>query len=374
MPTFNYRQFQCLRQIPLPLNSVTGEEEKFSSFHMTPDWRYLITMSYLMVNNQRSLPEIMRFWDWRTGEVERRVEVFIPFFSPHLITPDGQYAIGKAEENRVEIWSLQTGEPVRQLSGHRGMVGRIAVSPDGNTIATSGWDQNASYRDIPVDGPGTTIAEDRTIMLWDWQNGKLLRTLNTEAENILVLRFHPDGQTLFSAHNYGSSQQRHKSGWRVWNWQTGELLKAFPNIPTNLFGMSRDGSAIVTDFYQEPADGQKAFRVWDASTGEPIQTFRASHTLKWICFSPDDRLLLARYSYPRPDKAMYRMGTPEYDAVMQQWKQDTSRIEIWSVETGQVVGELTQPHGIEQIYLSPDGCNLAVKTEHTIEIWGIPPG
>lgn len=111
MPAFNYQQFQCLRQISLPLRNAMGQEEQFYQFRMTPDWQYLITVSYLTVNGKRSLPEIMRFWNWRTGEVEQTVELQTPFLYSELMTPDGQYSINKAAQNQSMCGAFKLEKP-----------------------------------------------------------------------------------------------------------------------------------------------------------------------------------------------------------------------------------------------------------------------
>jgi WD40 repeat protein len=364
MPRFNYDRFQCLFKILLPIKNVEGQEEKFYQFCMTPNWQYLITSSYPVVKGNRALPEVMRFWNWRTGEVERTLELDTQFLWPERITPDGLYALNKGSDNkRVNIWSLETGETVRQISGHRGNIGRIAVSQDGKTIATSGWDELRYFRDIPVSIPAEVIAQDRTIMLWDWQNEKLLRIIETESDHVTFLCF-LDEQLLLSNHEFH---------WQLWNWQTGTLLKRITGIHGSL---SYSYSAIIGRFFRDPADADKVFRVWDLKTQDIIQTLRSDQKLQWMRFSPDDRFLVSCEYHHRPQ--LYEFGgiregsLKKYDEAMEQWRKQTPSLQVWSVETGQIVGEIKQPLGAEQVDFSPDGCNMAVKTEQAIEVWGVP--
>jgi WD40 repeat protein len=365
MPNFNYQQFQCLFKLKLPIKNAEGQGENFYQFCMTPDWQYLITSSYPVVRGNRSLPEMMRFWNWRTGELERTVELHNQFLWPERITPDGLYALSKGSEKRVDVWSLETGKTVHQISGHRGNIGRMAVSQDGKTIATSGWDELKYFTDLPVDIPAELVAEDRTIMLWDWQNDKLLHTIETNGNHILFLCF-LDEQLLASMHEYD---------WKIWNWQTGTLVRSMLRVPTTSAGLSYSYSAIVASFFREPADAGKVFRAWDFNTTEVIQTFRSNQRLEWMRFSPDDRLLVSRAYHARPQRYQnHLLSQEEYDAAMKQWRETMPSMQVWSIETGKIVGEINQlPRGIEKVDFNPDGCNMVIQTEQTIEVWGVHP-
>jgi eukaryotic-like serine/threonine-protein kinase len=67
----------------------------------------------------------------------------------------------------------------------------VAISPNGNTIAT-----------------GST---DRTLKTWDLQTGRLLRSLNGHSDWVLALTFDSTGQSLVS----GSKDKTIK----VWDWR-----------------------------------------------------------------------------------------------------------------------------------------------------------
>jgi len=55
-------------------------------------------------------------------------------------TPDGQFLITGSSDNKVNVWSVATGQCVHTLSRHKDWVYRVAVSPDGRFIASSGGD------------------------------------------------------------------------------------------------------------------------------------------------------------------------------------------------------------------------------------------
>src|SRR5262249_57021029 len=55
---------------------------------------------------------------------------------------DGRIATS-GEDGRIAIWRRGESQPGDVLSGHSGPVVALAVSPDGNTLASASWDSNA---------------------------------------------------------------------------------------------------------------------------------------------------------------------------------------------------------------------------------------
>lgn len=65
-------------------------------------------------------------------------------------TPDGsRFVAGSSFNGKGEVWVYETdsGRKVMQLEGERGGIFAVAVSPDGNVIATGGFDGNVQLHD-----------------------------------------------------------------------------------------------------------------------------------------------------------------------------------------------------------------------------------
>lgn len=82
---------------------------------------------------------------------------------------------------RIGAWPVDAEEPkpVYTLDGHRGWVRALAVSPDGQTLASCG--------------------NDRLVKLWSVADGKLVREIAGHNCHVYNVAFHPDGKHLVSA-------------------------------------------------------------------------------------------------------------------------------------------------------------------------------
>jgi cytochrome c len=82
------------------------------------------------------------------------------------------------EDARIAIWQLGQPKPVSVLTGHTAPVAALAVSPDGNTLASAAW--------------------DHTARLWSLKDGTS-RTLEGHTQQVNGVAFTPDGGTVVTA-------------------------------------------------------------------------------------------------------------------------------------------------------------------------------
>ena len=50
------------------------------------------------------------------------------------VSPDGKYIVSGSDDKTVKVWSLETGQEVRTLSGHTDSVNAVAVSPEPSQV------------------------------------------------------------------------------------------------------------------------------------------------------------------------------------------------------------------------------------------------
>lgn len=73
---------------------------------------------------------------------------------------------------------METGELLRTLQGHSGWVQSVAISHDGQFIASG--------------------SNDKTIKIWSWETGKLLTTFTGHLGSVNSVAFSPDRLFLVS--------------------------------------------------------------------------------------------------------------------------------------------------------------------------------
>ena len=138
------------------------------------------------------------------------------------ISSDGQMLASGSNDKTIKIWRLGTGEEVHTLTGHSGWlagVNSIAISPDGQTLVSGSY--------------------DKTIKLWQIVTGRQIRTFTGHSQPVNSVSISPDGQTLVS----GSLDSTIK----LWQIGTGKEILTLPghSSTVNSVAISPDGQTIL---------------------------------------------------------------------------------------------------------------------------------
>ena len=96
-------------------------------------------------------------------------------------SPDGKMLATCGFNSPLRLWDALTGKEIRRLGDQDDSIGRVAFSPEGTVLASSGRDQ------LP------------RVLLWDSATGKNVGELRGNPEEALVLAFSPDGKCLAAA-------------------------------------------------------------------------------------------------------------------------------------------------------------------------------
>jgi WD40 repeat protein len=252
---------------------LEGHAEGVRAIAYSPDGRILASGGF---------DGTIRLWDVQTGEIQSILPAYEGWVSSLAFSPDG--TILAAADMTIELWDVASGASQMLLSGHTNSVIDLVFTPDGKGLISASldttariWDvttgetvvtfsPKAMIGDMAVSADGTTIAlatDDRRISIWGVSGTQALATESTGVGNVVLefqiggpvgtLAFSPDG-SIFAM---GSSQTPTV---HLIDLNSGTILNSVEGVYSPSFAFSPDGALLATGDF----DG---IRLWDVFTG-----------------------------------------------------------------------------------------------------------
>jgi len=280
---------------------------------------------------------------------------------------DGELVAVSAGDGPIDLWEVKSGKRLQTLLGRKGQGVRVAISPDGQTVASVGPDYRIQRwgtdgKPLGVTDPppgilvaqitGLTFADNERVLAWltahqfavAWEapNSRLLSPVVDHAAPIRSISFAKEGKNPHTAGFDG----------RVFRWDlpTGKLNEAVELHPVRL-----PGAPLVRPVVSLSADGTRASwlrnpaEIFDLTTGEDLFCVPPPSSPQAIVSLnlSGDGLKLVTVSRQAADK---RSGS----------------CVIWDLTTQQRVAEFGVPGSATAAaplgLLSPDGTRLALVT------------
>jgi WD40 repeat protein len=209
----------------------------------------------------------------------------------------------------------------------------------------------------PQKAPNTKLREqERESQEWQFQRPTLVWQ-NIEKWPVNAVSFSPDGQMLASGREHGEVQSPKEHAVKLWNVQTGKLLRTFvaPNTSVNALQFSPDGKLLAG------GGSGRTLLLWDVATGK-IDKKLAGHTdwVKTIVFSPDGETL----------------ASGGVDNTIRLWDVPTGKLKrILTVSDRKKQSSLDH-YSVHGVAFSPDGHTLAGAYFYngTLRLWDVATG
>ncbi len=233
------------------------------------------------------------------------------------LSPDGRY-VATSGRSGAYVWDFNSGQLLHRLEAHEWGVAALAFSPDSRLLLTG--------------------AEDRFIRAWDVETGAARGLFEGHTRAIQNLEFAPDGRSFVAASL--------DSTVRVWSLETSKIIQQFAVPEVQLARFSPDGRQLVTSAIAR-AD---QIQIWDVETGKVMRAL--------------------------PDHAFYSswLGFVSEDVLISVG--DDLKLRIWNLDSGELLHTLSGATlSIAGVSISPDGRTVAAGCQNGRMLrWNVATG
>ena len=140
--------------------------------------------------------------------------------------PNGQILASISADGMLNLWSVETGEKIKSLASQGDSFGAFALSNDGSILAKSGPGNSIAlynlvenrtlailkgHKDLinqivfsPEDTHLVSVADDRTLILWDVKTTKIVTRAENFDDSVLAADFSPGGSLLVTGDGSGA--------------------------------------------------------------------------------------------------------------------------------------------------------------------------
>lgn len=297
-----------------------------------------------------------RFWD---VTLERGEALTLPYSDGRggqiLFTPNGN-VLAAIEGDAVKLWSVESGNEVREFSKKGKHATVFALSPDGRLIAAAwndfsvslfnpasttelwNWSAHTGLINALAFSPGVqrlaTASDDYKVRIWDLSNGKPALLLDlTMPVGVSSIVFNSEGSQLAIGMQNGTI--------RIRDFVTGGDAAVLRGHDDNILSVafSPDNTLLAT------ASMDGTARLWEINTGNELHILdEHTNTVTSAAFSPDGT----------------RLATSSRDGTAK----------LWDVSAGQEL--LTIPgngYGINNLAFSPDGTRLVTSSDRAARVY-----
>ncbi|MCA9936238.1 MAG: PQQ-binding-like beta-propeller repeat protein, partial [Anaerolineales bacterium] len=272
----------------------------------------------------------------------------------------------------VRLWDLETGEMLKRLDGHEGIVIRVAFSPDGRTALSTSL--------------------DHTIIWWDLDSGEIIhRFAGYYANDAGGIKFLNNRQAVAAAPSGSTYILDLDSNWLLEHWPGKH------QAPINGLAISHDGTIAVSAAGAGEAHlpQDNTLIVWDYQTGESLQQLVGHEDpVLTVAFLPDDtqllsgdrggKLILWDLQTGKPVReyvennssavALAVSSDGKYAAVATQ----AGQVVYWHLQSGlalrRFTGAMTPIRMTDVAFTVDDQHVLAASADNTVLIWDVKSG
>jgi WD40 repeat protein len=333
----------------------------------------------------------------RMGTIRLRQDEFVNAIS---FIKDGKM-LASSGGNKIYLWDMNTGSQIHEIQiDSNNIIKRIAISPNGNTLASTEHSMNRSVirlwdlvslkeirnfegscvaQTISFSQDSKSIAiggTDNNIHIFDSTTNKETNLIEGHNDVVMSITYSPDGKYLAS----GSMDNTI----RIWNAATGKerfIIKGH-NKPVYSIAYSPNGNNLVS------CSADKTVRIWDSASGRELLVIKENAIPASVAFSNSgDNVIVGCLDrtihicdYNTGNEIKIIEGPARIIAVSRDGKYiagaDLRAICLWDQTTGNSILQLRGHEGdVTSLGYSPDSKTLASASwDKTIRLWETSTG
>ncbi|KIK34256.1 hypothetical protein CY34DRAFT_54712, partial [Suillus luteus UH-Slu-Lm8-n1] len=218
--------------------------------------------------------------------------------------PDGKRIIVSSHDGSFRVMDLETGTQVGEEWEDKDQEAEIiALSPDGKKVASGGL--------------------GGAVKLWNVDTGKVIKTWTGHTEDVNSVSWSPDGGRVVSGSNNGT--------FRVWDVQSGKTI----------LGPINTGEIVRAVCYSPDAkmiagiimDGLK---IWNANSGELLKTFE--ELLGYLAWTSDGKTLIPKVDRDLCKNNVNEISVSPNDRILATTPSLEKTTQLWDLDTFQSIG------------------------------------
>ena len=301
----------------------------------------------------------VKLWDVASGSELRTLAGHSDEVADVVFSEDGEHLATASADRTVKLWASATGQELRTLSGHTGTVMAVAFTADGSQLVSS--------------------SKDGSLRLWDVDTGELSRVVDpTDSGDVVRLAASPTGNWMATSGSTGDCLVHDLSNQRVALRLEGNGYEinglAFLPGGQRLVTTSRDGMAKLwnTD------EGRPSYEFAPQASALRVAAFSDQGTLVAAgvedgsvpVFDLRTRQLVARLEGHATPVTAVRFSADGNTIVS---AAEGGGITVWNLPTARAIKTLRgEASDIRAMALSPDGSLLAtLGSDQVLTVWDL---
>lgn len=265
---WNFKNGELLREIKTFEGYLYAIAITNYGFNFTGDEKKI-----LVATRVRERDNPFEVCDISTGEVLKNLtdETWLGTYITHVaITPhDTKVVAASKDRNQIKILNLRTGIPLGAFEAHYGQyVTALAITPDGKQVVTGAH---------------------KTIKIWDLtliQKKSKIKSITKHNSSVQAVAITPDGKQAISGDGNGTII--------IWDIDSQKPLKTLPGSYNGIksIAVTPDGQKFVSTFVSN--DNYKGVTIWDIhDTKRTLGNWKAEKEVETVAITPDSKYIVA---------------------------------------------------------------------------------